>query len=228
MKSNDYLRHVTKVIRQNETFIRRNAAETSGEIVELVNDAIDYAQNSARKVEWEKEYLESPLAFFQFHVLMLFSNAIYLDMITGNIPACYMQLRLLVESLAKCCYATIKYPDEYFFLHKLEEIDSEKGTTTKFLKKMDRILDFEKGYADLWRKCSNEWIHTRGFSQKVVKHISEKSDVSPWALIIPMIYTKSDLECINELETHISEFRNLLKNTMAKLQESKTLNHLPE
>ena len=65
-------------------------------------------------------YLERSMAFFFYHVLRPFSCAIHTDVLTGNLPACFMELRLMLESLAKFYLADSKYPEQTFFQERLE------------------------------------------------------------------------------------------------------------
>lgn len=71
----------------------------------------------------------------------------------------------------------------------------------------------------LWGKLSQDWVHTKGFTDKIVGYVTEKSDMPPWALTIPMNYTESDLNILEELRNRISQFRSLLATTMGKSRQ---------
>ena len=116
----EYLAHLVEVIRENEKFLRDNAEGTYKEVIGLINDAIDNVGLAVEKPEREKDYLEHSMAFFTYHVLMPFSHAVYMDLLAGNVPACFMELRLMLESLARCYLADSRHPEVPFFQRRLE------------------------------------------------------------------------------------------------------------
>lgn len=212
----DPLNCIIEVMRQNEAFLRQNAEETYHEVVELINDAIDYVVLAVKKSG--EDYVKYSMISFLHHILMPFSYAIHVDMLGGNIPVCLMEVRLMLESLVKCYLADLKYPDSTFFQERLELLDAEnkreKKSTSKLMSELGKELGLN--FVALWGKLSQDWIHTKGIMDGVVAQLIEKSDVPPWALVIPMNYSESDLDTINELRNHISKFRSLLKAVMAK------------
>jgi len=210
----EYFEHVVQVMQGNEDFVRNNAKETYDEIVELIIDAIDYVGLAVRRPGSAEEYVKRSIPFFLQHILMPFSYGIYLDLIAGNIPACFMELRLMLESLAKCYLADLRYPDESFFQTKFELLQDENLSTAKLLRELGTELGSEDDFVALWGKLSQDWIHTKGIMDRVTDQIIEKSDIPPWALAIPMNYTASDLDAIDELRKRISQFRRLLTVAM--------------
>lgn len=213
----EHLNCIIEVMRQNEAFLRQNAEETYYEVVELINDAIDNVVLAVKKNP--EDYAKYSMIFFLHHILMPFSYAIHVDMLTGNIPACFMELRLMLESLAKCYLADLKYSDQIFFQEKLkllEEENKRKKSTSKLMDELGAGLGLD--FRTLWHKLSQDWIHTKGIMDRVVTQVVEKSDVPPWALVIPMNYAESDLDTINELRNRISKFRSLLTAVMEKCQ----------
>lgn len=219
----EYLAHLVEVIRENEKFLRDNAEGTYKEVIDLINDAIDNVSLAVEKPEREKDYLEHSMAFFTYHVLMPFSHAVYMDLLAGNVPACFMELRLILESLAKCYLADSGYPEAPFFQTRLEllgqEMERAKLSTSKAMKGLGEELGVTNGFVALWGKLSQDWVHTKGFIDKLVSHVTEKSDMPPWALAIPMNYTESDLNILEELRNSISQFRSLLATTMEKCMQ---------
>lgn len=213
----EYFEHIVKVMRGNEEFIRNNAKETYDEVIELINDAIDDVGLAVRKPDSAEDYVKQPLYSFLHHILMPFSYAIYLDLMAGNIPACYMELRLMVESLGRCCLADLKYPDASFFETKLQLLEVEEPSTSRVLRDLGRELGSGNDFVALWSKLSQHWIHTKGIMDRITSQIIEKSNVPPWALVIPMNYTPSDLEAIDGLRKRISQFRELLTTAMNNL-----------
>lgn len=215
-----YSDFINNVMRENDDFLIKYAKETNDEVSELINDSIDYMQFFVKK--GEENWAKSTMAFFTIHMLMPLSYAIYVDLLAGNIPVCFMELRLMLESLVKCYLADLKYPDSTFFQEKLELLKKEKKSNDKtkrkgdsdFMKEFDKELGFNKCAIKLWGKLSEDWVHTKGFMDKVVYQVAEKSNVPPWGLVIPCNFVKADLEDIEELHKRISQFRNLLKIAM--------------
>ena len=219
----EYFAHIVEVMRENEKFIRSNAKETYEEVIELINDAIDEVGLAVKRPERERDYLEHSTTFFTYHVLMPFSYAIYLDLLAGNVPACFMELRLMLESLAKCYLADSRHTEATFFQMRIElleqEMEQTKLSTSKAMKELGEKLGAANGFVALWGKLSQDWVHTKGFTDKLVGHVTEKSDMPPWALAIPMNYAESDLSILEELRNRISQFRSLLTITMGKYRQ---------
>jgi hypothetical protein len=210
-----YIDYIFKVMRENEEFLRNNG-EVYNEAIELINDAIDYIGLAVEKTDYAKYSMDS----FLLHVLMPFSYAIYTDALTGNVPVCFMELRLMLESLVKCYLSDLKYPDQTFFQEKLELLERENQSISRHMKELGRQLGLD--FISLWGKLSQNWIHARGIMDKIVGQVILKSDVPPWALAIPMNYTKNDSDVLTELYNCIFQFRSLLTATMERYQQPTT------
>ncbi len=213
----DYLNHIIGVMKQNEAFLRQNAEETYYEVVELINNAIDNVVLAVKKSG--EDYVKYSMISFLHHILMPFSYAIYMDMLAGNIPVCFMELRLMLESLVKCYLADLKYPDRTFFQERLKLLEAENSSTSKLMEELERKLGLENDFVALWGKLSQYWVHTKGIMDRVVAQVVEKSDVPSWGLVLPMYYAESDLDTIDELRNRISKFRSLLTAVMEKYQQ---------
>jgi len=211
----EHLNCIIEVMRQNEAFLRQNAEETYYEVVELINDAIDNVVLAVKKNP--EDYAKYSMIFFLHHILMPFSYAIHLDMLTGNIPACFMELRLMLESLVKCYLADFQYQDQSFSQDKLKLLEEERKSTSELMIRLGKKLGLN--FVALWGKLSHDWVHTKGIMDRVVAQVIEKSDVPPWGLVLPMQYAKSDLNTVDELRNRISEFRSLLTAVMEKYQQ---------
>jgi hypothetical protein len=212
----EYFTHIIGMMRENEEFLHKRAKKTCKEVVELINDAIDNVQLAVKSAESRKDYIERSMAFFTYHSLMPFSYAIYMDLLSGNVPMCFMELRLMLESLVKCYLADSKYPERTFFRDKLELLEQENLSTSKLMKELGEKLGAKNDFVALWGKLSQDWVHTKGIADKVVGYVIEKGDMPPWALAIPINYTENDLDNIDRLRNRISQFRGLLTIVMEK------------
>lgn len=210
----EYLNFIFKMMRENEDFLHENSEDIYGEIVGLMTDAIDYRKEGIIA----EDYVKYSIAYFLHHVLMPVGGAIYVNVLTGNLPACFMEIRLALESLVKCLFADLKYPGPGFFrdrLHLLEEdIRQENISISRLMIELDDHLGLKKDFIKLWGKLSDMWIHAKGIMDGIVDYVIEKSDVPPWGLVIPMKYTRNDLKTLTELGQRLAQFRHLLGVTI--------------
>lgn len=221
--ADNYFDYAMKIMKENENFLRSNAEETYGDVIDLINDAIDLVGFAVERDKSREEYVKHPTVFFLHHILMPSSYAIQTNLLTGNLPVCFMQLRLMLESLAKCYLADLKYPDQRFFQEKLELLENETKKKNyevvskrehDFIEEFDRELGLNKKSLKLWGKLSQDWIHTKGVVNRIVDRITEKSAAPSWTFIIPIKYAETDLDTIEELGRGLSQFRSLLKDAI--------------
>jgi len=216
---NEYFNFITGVMKENNNFLRENAKGTLDEVIELMNDTIDHVSHQAKRKSSKENYVRSTIAVYIYHLLMPLSYAIYTDLITGNLTACFMEVRLMLESLVKCYIADLKYPNQAFFQEKLELLEKEGKSISKIMRETGREFNLGNRFLALWSKLSQDWSHTKGLVDKLVNVLVEKSDVPTWGLVIPMRYTETDLSTIDELKECVSQFRSLLKTAMGKYQQ---------
>ncbi len=214
------LEPIFEAMRENEEFLRSNARDVEDEAVTLTNEAIDYLPLMSELPDKEKYYAEHAMAFMLHHVLMPFSYANYMNLLAGNLPGCFMGLRLMLESLAKCYLADMKYAKFTFFRERLEELDKElwqnRQSISKSLEDLGMELNVGDDFSGLWKELSESWFHTAGFANKVIENIVNSSNAPSWALVLPMPYSLNDLDTINEFGRRNAEFRSLLAVTMRK------------
>jgi hypothetical protein len=226
----EYFVFIASVMKENEKFLLENAGETYDEVISLINDAINCVGFAVEGEKKKENYIKSSMVFFIYHILIPSSYAIQMNLLAGNLPMCFMELRLMLETLVKCCLADLKYPDQSSFQEKLEllgkETKKKNGKNENvlkrehdFMKELDSELGLNKESIELWGKLSQDWVHTKGVVNRIITEIIEKSDAPSWAVIIPIKYTKSDLDTIDELHKRIFKFRSLLKDGMGKCQQ---------
>jgi hypothetical protein len=142
----------------------------------------------------------------------------YVDLLGGNLPICFGELRLMVESLAKSISADHMWKEDKFFSEKLEMIEEylrkEKKSITNLIQLAESNLGIQGDFSNLWRRLSKEWIHAGGFMKRVVDYVANRQDAPPWALVIPMRYNQNDLPNINDLGQEIIKFRKILNTIM--------------
>ncbi|MBE0516414.1 MAG: hypothetical protein IBX41_03335 [Methanophagales archaeon] len=215
---------IVRVMRENDGFLRKKAENAYTEVIELENDAIDYTISAVKRKEGREDYVKRPMSFFLQSVLMPYSYAIHTDLLTGNLPVCFMELRLMLESLAKSYIADLHPNKNLFFETKLELLEElmgkEKISISKLMKDFGKELGLKYEPLALWGKLSQEWAHPRGIIKGIVDQLVKKSNPPPYALVIPMSYAEDDLDNINKLSKRISQFRDILKSAVNKHREA--------
>lgn len=213
---------ICEVADKNEDFLLRNSKDVFDEIVELVNDAIDYAQSYAKrgKDERKKLHAESAMYFYIYQSLMPSSNALLVDLLAGNLPACFRELRFMIEMLSKCYLADLRHPQFTFFerrLYALQHPDDSKKRIPEFKFVEDFSKEIQNGNTpvDLWKSLSEE-THAKKFVERVVDNVVNRDNVPAYSLIIPMVLGSGDLHDVKDLNDHIVSFRRILNKTMEK------------
>ena len=217
--SAEYLSYVFEVMSENEQFLRKNALAVYEEIVGLTSDAMADLSIILNHPNRVNEFVRRAMFYFFELVLMPRSYAIWLDCISGNLPACFVEMRSILESLVKCYLADLRYPDQGSFQERLRLLDAEKSevggnqvtiSISKRMKEIGTLLHSEKDFVTLWGKLSYSWVHARGMMDQLVSHLN-KSDVPAWALVVPMNYRENDLVGLNELRERLIRLRDLLR-----------------
>jgi hypothetical protein len=205
-------------MRENEAFLYKNAKDAYDELVELANDAIDLVTAPSAGRKPLESHAAEALFCFTNHVLMPSSGAIHVNALVGNLLASLMQLRLAVESLGKCYLADKHYSHLPFFqerLHTLEESTrNRRQSISALLAEFDAQIGVTEGLALLWRNLSQTWVHARGVVDQVVTQVVERSDVPPWALVIPMSYSRHDLSALNWMASQVAIHPRILRSAV--------------
>jgi hypothetical protein len=207
---------------ENYNFLLQNAKETHDEVIELANDAIDYTINFAKKPDIQAEMIRSCVSAYVFHILQPQSSALYIDLLTGNVPGCFNKLRLLLEGLIKSYEADMQFKEQTFFMEKVQSLEEEiypKGKTS-----ISKLMEKHgKKHRKLWQKLSNDWIHTGGLVKKIMEPLLSQNKEMPssWALYFPAGYSPGDLSELSELQKDVSLFRKLLDADIQKFEMEK-------
>ena len=220
-KSKTFLDTVWEVMKKNEKFLLEDAKNVIGDVVELANDGIDYALAFTGGDKPRKLYTERATYFYAYHVLTPSSYSIFTNLLIGSLPSCFRELRFMIEILAKCYLADLKYPNESFFKNKLQILGDEKKSDGKVKREHDFIREFgekvnlESKTIKLWSKLSAE-LHARKYVEKVVESIVNKENVPGYALVIPVVYNKKDIDELNELRKYVCCFRKILNSAIPR------------
>ena len=204
----EFLRSIGESLKKNQKFLYRHARGTYEEVVELINDAIDWV----RLVDKEK-YAGRAMSFFLFHVFMPQAYALHVDLLSGNLPICFTELRLMVELLAKSFYADLTYSGDLSFQEKFKKLEAvlkkQRRSITDVVRLADKCAGGGGEFVALWKQLSNTWVHAGGLVNRVIHYVTNHADVPPWGLVLPMHYTESDLPELEELRQRIATFRKV-------------------
>lgn len=219
MKNAKFSRIIYEVADKNEDFLLKNSKDVFDEIVELVNDVIDYAQSYAKHDEDKRKKLhtESSMYFYVHNSLMPSSNALLVNLLIGNLPACFRELRFMTEMLAKCYLADRRHSQLTFFERRLYELqhtkDGKRIPETRFVEDFSKEIENGTATIDLWRSLSEE-THARKFVERVVDSVINHNNVPVYSLFIPMVLVKRDLRDVKDLNNYVVSFRGILNKVV--------------
>jgi len=211
LKTEKDIAWITDVLKANLSYAKktREGKACFSEISELMNDLIDNLKDMP--VDGD-EFTKSARWVFLSTSLMPMSFGIYVDFLAGNTPVCFMQLRMIIESMVLYYEADQEHRDQSFFYDKL--MVSEKIRSMGNVKLSKVISAIDPDAAKLWHKCS-QWMHAPSLAGKLVKNVAEHG-VPTWGLAIPMEYTYVDRTQLLELGKEISKLREILKRLLEK------------
>ena len=211
--------YFSEVMGENDQFLKENASDVYSEIVGLANDCIDYvgAVSKDGKID---VVVKCAGVYFLNHVLNPICGAIWVNSLNGNIPACFMELRLALESLVKCFYADLCHSGQSSFQDRMKHLETQLKNEKTSISKLMKIFDKEFGLGNeaiaMWGKLSSNWLHAKGFLDRIVDGIAEQSEIPSWGLVVPISYSKEDLRYLDELKKELVRYRRFLKKVMQK------------
>jgi len=204
---------------QNNYYNVEGVAELSEalrEVADLASDVIDYyPHGDPRKVS--ELLVRSAFLFSIFHVIWPLSMGILVDLLVGNLPACFMQLRLLVETAAKALLVDheMKFQDDVFTGVDELERSLRATSTSKVLRKLSdlKLADKEvvKDAVELWNKLSGEWAHFRGLFRRTEKALEKSGDLQSFRYVLPAELDERDAGDLKELAECVARARRLLR-----------------
>jgi|GEM_PF-2286762 len=178
------------------------------EVEGLINDAWEY----------ESRVKENAMLLYFATILQPIVYGAYIDLLIGNLPAFFMEIRLLLEALAYCYMAKF-FPENY----PLGEI-FQSASASKVLVEFSEMARLGDGPIKLWGKLSEDWCHalritkkgSKGVMARVIEHL-EKHLIPPLPSI-PLsygIFWEETSYLIDEAGKRLSEFRQILKSAIA-------------
>ena len=217
-----YLKMIRATVRANFYNVRaiKELEEAEKEVVDLINDVIDYWPRGLPSNKFMDLAIRSAFLFSLLHVVWPLSNGILVDLLIGNLPACFMQLRLIIETAAKALTTDYEYGFQGISLHGVEELEKhlqrKNISMSKFYREIfSRVVGKEVGRNTLrlWSKLSENWVHFRGIARRIRKRIEEEEKNIPpsYVLVLPTELNEGDTKDIKELTKRVTETRKLLQ-----------------
>jgi hypothetical protein len=207
-----------EIMQRNHEYLHDNAIDVYREIIQLINDVIDYSGNYLRLVNLYNEYPKTAKLYFLFNILSPYSSAIYMDILIGNMPACFVELRMILESLAESYLADLKYPNEQTFQSKLDKLRDEKIkdkygnireiSITQRMKELGTSIKVDD-IPKLYGKLSLRWVHSKGVMNRIGNGMSNYS-VPSWGVSIPGYYSEADLSDLGKMSQYTNQIRMII------------------
>ncbi|RLF18137.1 MAG: hypothetical protein DRJ68_07035 [Thermoprotei archaeon] len=208
---------------KNARFIKENKQIEGAvrEAVDLVNDIIDYVFKLLGAQKEKAFEGRSAFSAMMMHVAMPLSYGIFCNMMIGNLPACYSQMRVILEGLVKSLIADVRFPEYPFFEPKLDSLERVLSEARFSFSKMCQLLmpaTVKKEDIDhitaLWKDLSEKWVHARGVVKKIVDKLVEETRPPPWSIIIPVPYDKNDISDLQEFAGYVKRLRKAVEALM--------------
>jgi len=189
--------------------------EAFREVVDLANDVIDYyPRGDPHKVS--DLLVRSAFLFSILHVVWPLSMGMLLDLLVGNLPACFMQLRLLVEAAAKALIVDYseKFQTDAFTSVETFERRLKNVSTAKVFENELALVVGKRAASDaksLWSKLSEGWAHFRGSFAGIGEAIEKFGDLQSYRYVLPAELGEEDAEDLGELADCVARARRLLR-----------------
>jgi hypothetical protein len=199
-------------LRTNNKFIWTHARAVYVEIGDLTLDAMGMMGDAPRTIsKYPAMDMSSTRLFFAAHVLNPLGNGILSAVLDGNMPACFMMLRLLLETLLTCWCADQDYSGLNRFDERLSSFHKKPTVFSGLCKRLDSDLKTEGVILNLWKSLSNNWVHSSRQAARFMETIDKTGDPPSSSVMIPVRYGTEDVEFLELLGTQVQQFRKILK-----------------
>lgn len=196
--------------------------EAFTETIELINDIIDLWKPYTSK-DLPTLARKSGFIFNLFHFVWPLSNGVLMDLLMGNIPACFMQLRVIIENSVVSFLIDYNFRlGEEFYIYSYEDfvnkINEERKRFSNIVKN-----DFKEVFGEelsrktiaLWGCLSEEWLHFKGYFRRVCEIIDSGQRPRSY-MLVPTVLSEDDKEDLKDLALSISSAREILQTIYGK------------
>lgn len=188
------------------------------EVLELITDIVDswkpHVYNSLSVLVKRSAFI-----FNSFHILWPLSDGILMDLIMGNIPACFMQLRVIVENSVVSFLIDYNYRlSEEFYIHSYEDfvkkLNKERKRFSHLVNSnLEEVFgkELSRKTTALWSRLSREWLHFKGYFRRVCENIDNGQRPRSYMLVVPTVLNEDNKDNLKDLAESISRTREILK-----------------
>jgi hypothetical protein len=211
-----HVEHYARIYSENVAFCKSNpdALKAAIQLTNLTDDAQTYTawEETTSPEQFGKRVRSSAMENYICFIFRPLVFAAHFDFLAGNIFTVFMQLRTLLEQLAKCYHADMlpEAAKETFFATRVQIVEE------KYQYISDIIETLGPGSKELWRKLSNDWVHMKRMNKLVNTVIQD--GVPSFTNIVPIEYIQEDMSTIREITEDSEQFRGLMKSALEKWQ----------
>lgn len=215
--------------KRNEQFARSSpvASETLKLLVDVWNYTFDVEVECLRS----KQFEAVPLTLL--HVVQPQIYGMIYNFLLGNLPACYMSMRVVLEAVVDAVIVStrfydLSFPDNLRHLRKIE-----RETRLGFADKCRLLIPASAQGAvrdinDLWSYLSEYWAHAKGIVRKLddkLREAMQKGQTATppmWALALPYTYDKSDIDDLKEFVNNLRKLNKVVETLLEPFAKAKS------
>ena len=215
--------------KRNEQFARSSpiASETLKLLVDVWNYTFDVEVECLRS----KQFGAVPLTLL--HVVQPQIYGMIYNFLLGNLPACYMSMRVVLEAVVDAVIVStrfydLSFPDNLRHLRKIE-----RETRVGFADKCRLLIPASAQGAvrdinDLCSYLSEYWAHAKGIVRKLddkLREAMQKGQTATppmWALALPYTYDKSDIDDLKEFVNNLRKLNKVVETLLEPFTKAKS------
>jgi hypothetical protein len=208
--------HYARIYSENVAFCKSNpdALRAAIQLSNLTDDARTYTawEETVSPEQFRNRVTRSAMDTYVCFIFRSLAFAAYFDFLAGNVVTVFMQLRTLLEQLAKCYQADLlpEAVNETFFADRVQVVEEQYRYIS------DIIGTLGRGSKELWRKLSNDWVHMTSMNKLVNTVIQD--GVPSLTNIVPIAYGQEDISIIREIAEDVEQFRGLMGSALEEWQ----------
>jgi len=213
--------------KKNEQFAR--SCPVASETLKLLVDMWNYTFDVEVECLRSKQFRAVPLTLL--HIVQPQIYGMIYNFLLGNLPACYMSMRVILEAVVDAVIVSTRFYDSPFpdNLRHLRRLERE--TRLAFADKCRLLIpasaqSVAKDINELWSYLSEYWVHPKGIVKKLddkVKKAIKKGQTSAppmWALALPYPYDESDIDDLKELVKKLRKLNNVVEALLEPFSKS--------
>lgn len=207
--------------KRNEQFARSHpvASETLKLFVDLWNYTFDVEVECLRS----KQIKTVPLTLL--HVVQPQIYGMIYNFLLGNLPACYVSMRIVLEAVVDAVIASVRFYD-LPFPYNLEHLRKlERETRLTFADKCRLLVpasaqNVVRNVIELWNYLSEYWAHAKGILRKLDNKLTEAAQkgeaAAPpmWSLALPYPYDETDIDDLKEFVNRLHRLNEVVETLL--------------